>query len=113
MARLFDGAFSVASSAAPLHSPPRARPWQKRRTTRSAGARKVQPGTLAVGRQPIRKVALLMVSREATRVRLPPNLAPEGRNVARAGGPAIHGRPNTGKDGSSWGLSFCPGKKSF
>ena len=27
MARLFAGAFSVASRAAPLHSPPRARPW--------------------------------------------------------------------------------------
>jgi hypothetical protein len=37
-ARLPTGAFSVATRAAPLHSPPRAKPWARRRMTSMNGA---------------------------------------------------------------------------
>jgi hypothetical protein len=37
-ARLPGGAFSVASSTAPPHSPPRPRPWPKRHSASSSGA---------------------------------------------------------------------------
>ena len=37
-ARLPAGAFSVASSTAPPHSPPTAKPWTKRSTTNRIGA---------------------------------------------------------------------------
>ena len=42
-ARLPTGAFSVATRAAPLHSPPSAKPWPMRRMTSSSGAN--QPTT--------------------------------------------------------------------
>ena len=37
-ARLPGGAFSTASSTAPLHSPPRPSPWPKRQSASSSGA---------------------------------------------------------------------------
>jgi hypothetical protein len=37
-ARLPGGAFSVASSTAPPHSPPRPSPWPKRHSASSSGA---------------------------------------------------------------------------
>src|ERR1700691_2852912 len=47
-ARLFGGAFSIASSTAPPHSPPRPSPWPKRQSASNNGAAK---GMLpAVGR---------------------------------------------------------------
>ena len=75
MARLLAGAFSVASSAAPDHSPPRARPWAKRSSTSISGASTTKE-PVAAGRKPIRNVAMPMVSREATRVPLRPILSP-------------------------------------
>ena len=106
MARLLAGAFSVASKAAPLHSPPRARPWAKRMTTRRAGAQKPQPGTRAVGRQPIRKVAMPMVSSDATRVPLRPNLSPKWPKTMDPSGRAMNATPKTAKELSSWVVSF-------
>ena len=75
-ARLPGGAFSVASSAAPDHSPPRPMPWQKRSSTRIAGARRENPGVEAVGSTPMRKVATPITSRLATSVVLRPTRSP-------------------------------------
>ena len=75
-ARLPGGAFSVASSAAPDHSPPRPMPWQKRSSTRIEGAMISKPGVEAVGSTPIRKVAMPITSRLATRVVLRPMRSP-------------------------------------
>ncbi|MNW57294.1 hypothetical protein D3C74_350870 [compost metagenome] len=76
IARLPAGAFSVASRAAPLHSPPSPRPWQKRMRTSSAGASTAHPGVVDGGSRPMRNVATPMVRSEATSVPLRPIRSP-------------------------------------
>ena len=101
MARLPCGAFSVASSAAPLHSPPRPRPWQNRSSTSTAGAAKAQPGVEAAGIRPIRTVAIPIVSSEATSVVLRPIRSPKWPNSTEPTGRATKATPNTANDDRS------------
>src|SRR6478736_5674938 len=62
-ARFPAGAFSVATRAAPDHSPPSAKPCASRSTSSMRAAH--QPICWNVGRHPMRKVAMPIVSSEA------------------------------------------------
>ena len=101
MARLPFGAFSVASSAAPDHSPPRPTPWQKRRRTRNSGARTTQPGVLAVGSRPMRKVPMPMMSREAMSVFFRPMRSPKWPKMTEPRGRATKATPKIANELSS------------
>ena len=101
MARLPAGAFSVARRAAPLHSPPSPRPWQKRITTSRNGAQNSQPGVCAVGRQPISTVAMPIVSSEPTSVPLRPIRSPKWPKRMEPTGRAMKATPKTANDDSS------------
>ncbi|MNN29769.1 hypothetical protein D3C81_1433860 [compost metagenome] len=74
-ARLPFGAFSVASNAAPPHSPPNPRPWPKRRTQSRIGAQ--APMLSYPGSTPISVVHTPISSSEATRVDLRPIRSPK------------------------------------
>ena len=101
MARLPAGAFSVASRAAPLHSPPRPRPWAKRMSTRIAGATIAQPGVVPAGIRPMTTVAMPMVSSEATSVFLRPMRSPKWPKTIEPIGRATKATPKTANDCSS------------
>ena len=77
-ARLSAGAFSVATSAAPDHSPARPRPWQARQTHSSTTA--AGPSTSYPGSRPTQNVAVPMSIRAATRVFLRPRRSPKCPN---------------------------------
>ena len=98
---LLAGAFSVASSAAPLHSPPRAEAWAKRMTRAGPAPRRTSRARARSGRQPIRKVAMPMVSSEATRVPLRPNLSPKWPKRIDPSGRAMKATPKTANELSS------------
>jgi hypothetical protein len=110
MARLPCGAFSVASSAAPDHSPPRPTPWQKRSSTRNSGARIIHPGVSAVGSRPIRKVPMPMMSSEAISVFLRPIRSPKWPKRTEPIGRATKATPNTAKELSSCVVEVWCGK---
>ena len=108
-ARLPFGAFSVATSAAPDHSPPRAKPWNRRSSSSRNAAH--QPMSLYVGRHPIRNVAIPIVSRDATRVALRPKRSPKCPKITAPMGRATIAAPNTANDESSEVVSLPVGKK--
>ena len=60
----------------------------------------------------MRKVAIPMVSSDATRVPLRPNLSPKWPKMMDPSGRAMNATPNTAKELSSWVVSFWPGKNS-
>lgn len=67
------GALSVATSTAPPHCAPTARPWAIRSVTRRAGASQT---TCVLGTRPIRVVATAIRTRAPTRTGLRPYLSP-------------------------------------
>ena len=79
-ARLPGGAFSIASSTAPPHSPPSPRPWPKRHNASSSGA--AMPIDAYVGSRPIDTVDSPIVSSAATSVALRPMRSPKWPNSA-------------------------------
>jgi hypothetical protein len=74
-ARLPGGAFSVASSTAPPHSPPSPNPCPSRHAAKRIGA--MTPIEAYVGSIPIRIVDTPMVSNAATSVALRPTRSPK------------------------------------
>ena len=77
-ARFSAGAFSVATSAAPDHSPASPRPWQARHTHRSTTER--GPSASYPGRRPTQNVAMPISSKAATRVFFRPKRSPKWPN---------------------------------
>jgi len=77
-ARRPSGAFSVAISAAPPHSPPSPAPCRKRSAARSHGAR--TPAVAYPGSAPIRVVARPIISMVATSADLRPIRSPKCPN---------------------------------
>ncbi len=65
----------LPKAPAPDHSPPKPKPWQKRKMVKRTGANK--PICIKVGSKPIRKVAIPMVKREPTKVALRPIPSPK------------------------------------
>jgi hypothetical protein len=84
--RLFLGACSTAISTAPPHSPPTPMPCTKRRVTSRIGA--ITPIDANVGRQPIRNVAVPMISRASTSIDLRPTRSPKWPNTMPPSGRA-------------------------
>ena len=74
-ARFPFGAFSVATKAAPDHSPPRPKPWQARHTHKRTT--EVGPRTSYPGSKPTTKVAIPISIRATTSVFLRPSLSPK------------------------------------
>ncbi|GAA0999134.1 hypothetical protein GCM10009563_24310 [Subtercola frigoramans] len=105
------GAFSVASSAAPLHSPPRPRPWAKRMTVSRMGAQR--PIEAYVGRNPMSTVAMPMVRSDATRVFLRPIRSPKCPKMIEPMGRATNATPKTANEVSRPTLGSVVGKNSF
>jgi hypothetical protein len=69
------GAFSVASSTAPPHSPPKPRPCPTRQSARSTAAH--TPMEAYVGNSPMQIVDTPMVSNAVTKVVLRPTRSPK------------------------------------
>ena len=86
-ARLPSGAFSVANSTAPDHSPPKPKPCPKRHNANSNGA--IIPICAYVGSKPIQTVEIPMVNNAATKVALRPIRSPKCPNNAAPIGRAI------------------------
>ena len=80
------GAYSAASSAAPPHSPPTARPWAKRRMTSRIGA--ATPMVAAPGSRPTATVEPPISSSVAINVALRPSRSPRWPNNAEPSGRA-------------------------
>ena len=87
-------------------------PWQKRSSTRIAGAMNEKPGVEAVGSTPMRKVAMPITSRLATSVVLRPTRSPKWPKISEPSGLATKATPNTAKELSSWFAGVCVGKNS-
>ena len=96
------GAFSVASSTAPPHSPPRPRPWPNRHSASSAGA--AMPMAAYVGSRPMATVDNPIVSSAATRVALRPMRSPKWPNRAEPTGRAKNASAKVASDCS---LAVC------
>ena len=88
-ARRPSGAFSVAISAAPPHSPPSPTPCRKRNAASSQGAS--TPAVAYPGSAPIRVVARPIISMVATSADLRPTRSPKCPNRNDADGPREKG----------------------
>ena len=97
-ARLPSSAVSEASKAAPDHSPPKPKPWQKRIRANRAGA--MMPAVWYVGRTPMMKVAMPIVRSAPTRVALRPMRSPKCPKSTEPSGRAMKARPKVAKDWS-------------
>ena len=95
-ARLFGGAFSVASKIAPPHSPPKPKPWPKRHTASKMGA--AMPMAAYEGSRPMATVETPMVSSDATSVALRPMRSPKCPNKAEPTGRATKAKPKVASD---------------
>ncbi|MNI46893.1 hypothetical protein D3C73_1013810 [compost metagenome] len=103
------GAFSVASSTAPPHSPPRPSPWPKRHRASSKGA--ITPTECQVGKRPMATVDRPMVIRAATRVALRPTRSPKWPKTKAPIGRAKKAMEKVAKEASMAVIRSPPGKK--
>ena len=108
-ARLPSLAYSVASRAAPDHSPPSPRPWKKRSSVSMAGAHR--PIWKYVGSRPMRNVAMPMVSSEPMSVVLRPTRSPRWPKTTAPSGRATNAAPKVAMEASRAVLSSPPAKK--
>src|SRR6201999_201930 len=90
------GAFSVASSTAPPHSPPRPKPCPKRNMTKRIGAK--IPIEAYPGSKPIATVDGPIVMSAATSVVLRPLRSPKCPNKAAPNGRAKKAKENVASD---------------
>ena len=104
------GAFSVASSTAPPHSPPRPSPCPNRHRASSRGA--TIPTVAWVGSRPMATVERPMVIRAATRVALRPTRSPKCPKARAPTGLAKKAMEKVAKDDSMAVVGSPPGKNS-
>src|SRR5262249_16182328 len=110
-ARRPGGAFSIARSTAPPHSPPSPSPSPKRHAASSSGA--TTPIDAYVGRSPIVTVDRPIVSNAATSVVLRPTRSPKCPNSAEPIGRAKNAIANVARDASVAAVGSEGGKNNF